>query len=240
VEHPDLGKLSLLLLDLKSHVLPQAEPERDHSPDAEKLAAFLEKLRRPLEESEASGMLADPFQAAKLGRDEGRNANVLAWFMLWRNHHGLGPIFLNQLLSTVCNHAGIPTAASSRHCIVSTETLADGGVENRVDILIDDPQIFVIIEVKIDAPEQPFQLARYCEIACRRATGRPWAVIYLTKDGKAATTAGDWSSKVIRMSWKQIARMLRASVEEQDRRSIAMFLVGAFTRHIERTIGGRQ
>ncbi|MBD9373988.1 PD-(D/E)XK nuclease family protein [Rhizobium sp. ARZ01] len=170
-----IDRLPQLLQSLKASFAEGACDTRPHEniavPDPVRLQSILASVRSPLADAQSNGFLADPFHALKLGRDEVRNAHLLAWFLLWRSHHGLGPRLLDSLIGIVARELGIPPITSSKHCVVTTEALADGGRENRVDILINDPSIFAIIEVKIDAKEQASQLDRYCEIAKRRSGG---------------------------------------------------------------------
>lgn len=235
-------RLPSFLQDLKAafESSPPADPSERTSPalTRDQVKSFVETIRGPLALVNSSGLLADAFHALKLGRDEVRNANLLAWLLLWRNGHGLEAKLLDALISVVTKELNLPPISSSKHCTVSTETLADGGTESRVDIFVNDPGILLIIEVKIDAREQSQQLDRYCEIARRRAGGRPWAVVYLTPDGRAALSGLVSPEKIVRVSWIDIARIARTIGRGMHRHTVTGFLVGSFVRHIEDKIGG--
>jgi hypothetical protein len=64
--------------------------------------------------------------------------------------------------------------------LVLTEAYLLNNMESRVDVVIDGQEFFVIIEVKIDAPEGEQQVARYLELAKAKATSRPYYVIFLS------------------------------------------------------------
>jgi len=195
---------------------------------------FMVSLRRPIEYFEQSGLLADPWGAASLRRNEVRNAAVLSWFLDPRGDHGCGDALLLYVLERVRYVIGdqIP-AKPSTSCKVAVEECPDGENANRVDILIDDDQFVLIFEVKIDATEQDEQLKRYCGIAAARAgSKRHWAVIFLTTDGRAPKTAGVHISKVILLSWKDIAAALgRVALGAS---TIPKFLASSFANHITR------
>lgn len=61
---------------------------------------------------------------------------------------------------------------------MQVETNPTGDCTNRVDIEIDADNFLLFIEVKIDANEQPEQIARYCKDAKQRSMSRPWAVVF--------------------------------------------------------------
>jgi hypothetical protein len=193
---------------------------------------FLHNIRGPLQGVDASGLLSDPWAASGVRRDEVRNASVLRWFLDPRAGHGCADTLLADLLERVNEIApgdfpGRPSSA----CTVSVEECPDGDSASRVDIQVNDPRFFLVIEVKLDAQEQPGQLERYCAIAAGRATAmRPWAVIFLTLSGRTPSTAGNWDDRVIPISWKQIARSLRNAA--RDMAPVPRFLASSFATHI--------
>lgn len=196
------------------------------------LSAVLDALRPTFSNIEASGLLGDPWSAAALKHDEVRCASVLRWFLDPRGGHGCGDGVLRDLLARVGQRLpGFP-ATPSPHCFVSVEECPDGDRASRVDIQIDDQNFFLVVEVKIGAPEQPHQIRRYCEIAAARAAqARPWAVVFLTPEGRPSTTAGKkHAAKVIPVSWSHIAGALRRTARAGQ--PIPRFLAMSFAAHI--------
>jgi len=193
---------------------------------------FLDSMRGPLQGVDASGLLSDPWAASGLRRDEVRNASALRWFLDPRAGHGCADVLLADLLEQANKIApGDFPSRPSPACTVSVEECPDGDSASRVDIQVNDPRFFFVIEVKLDAQEQSGQLARYCEIAAGRATAmRPWAVIFLTLSGRTPLTAGNWANRVISISWKQIARSLRKAA--RDMAPVPRFLASSFATHI--------
>lgn len=167
-----------------------------------------------------------------------KNASVLAWFLDPKGGHGCSDLLLVELLKLVANQlpSGFPDRPS-RHCVISREECPDGFNASRVDIQIDDRAFFIIVEVKIDAQEQPEQLERYCRIALERACGRPWGVVLLTPGGNPGKTAGDQSDHVVSIAWSTLAASLRRSAGRLSPDSgvsaaIPRFLANTFAAHI--------
>ena len=193
---------------------------------------FLGRLRTPFESLEMSGLFANPWEPASLRRDEVRNASVLRWFLDPNGGHGCGDHLLAHVLGRVASDvdACFP-AKPSLACTVVVEECPDGDRASRVDIQIDDPTFFLVIEVKIGATEQPRQLERYCDIAAARAgSTRPWAVVFLTTDRRATRTAGNHINKVASMSWSELAAALRRA--SRDTPPVPEFLATSFASHI--------
>ena len=196
------------------------------------LSNFVDGLRETIESIEVSGLLGNPWSAASLRRDEVRNASVLRWFLDPTGSHGCGEALLNYILARVGSKltGQFPTKPSAR-CSVAVEECPDGDRSSRVDVQIDDPTFFLVVEVKIDAPEQPRQVERYCDIAAARAAGtRPWAVVFLTTSGREPSTAARHIDKVVPISWSEIASTLRRAARVVP--PIPRYLAITFAAHI--------
>ncbi|NTU73965.1 PD-(D/E)XK nuclease family protein [Candidatus Roizmanbacteria bacterium] len=184
------------------------------------LDVFLKALGQPLTFAKRAGFFCNPWAIASLKRKEVPNSFVLAWWLNPHGTHGFGDTFLKILLHSIKNELflGFPQVISP-YCRVSVESHPDGNTENRVDIEINDPGFFLIIEVKIDALEGRDQLSRYCQIASKRSKGRPWAVLYLTPQNPKISRATRDSkiddinkTRVIPISWKQMASLLNTAL----------------------------
>lgn len=232
-------RISNLLESLRGKVaaVPEEQAQRSLIPNAILLSKLIDNLRKPIADVELSGVLALPFTAALLKKDEVRNAAVLAWFLDRRSRHGLSSRVLEQLLQHVAKSVPNFPCRISNSCRVNTESTPDGTGENRVDIEIDDPAFYLIIEVKIAAVEQPEQLARYCRIARDRAGPRPWAVIFLTPKNRLSQTTGQWQDEVVPLTWEETGRMLAEASRDGISGSISSFLAQSFASHIHNTIG---
>ncbi len=186
--------------------------------DPDGLATFLVSLEKPIIASRQGAFQFDPWEIAGLESKETRNASVLAWLLNPRGSHGLGLAAMNGLLTVVTRHfqsffhSAFPEEPG-QFCRVRTEINPNGEIADRVDVEIDAKNFYLIVEVKIGAPEQSGQLERYCRQAEERAGSRPWAVVFLTPRGKEPVSAGRYadSGRIVTLSWRELA-----SAQEQE------------------------
>ncbi|HEK1093132.1 TPA: PD-(D/E)XK nuclease family protein [Proteus mirabilis] len=174
------------------------------------LTQFFNQLSAPLKLVQHRALSFDPWEVAGLERKEVRNTAILAWLLDPKGTHGFGRLPLQTLLQII-RHNKIDIPKDYHHyCRVQVETNPTGDCTNRVDIEIDADNFLLFIEVKIDANEQPEQIARYCKDAKQRSMSRPWAVVFLTPQGKESQTRGkDFKSEYVPcLSWRQLASSL--------------------------------
>ena len=168
-----------------------------------------------------SGLLTNVWQIARVGRDELRNSQILAWILDCTGDHGHQSRTLEMLVehaNSLAEHTEstaekIPIAEIVRGGYV-TRTEATyyntGETDSRVDIEIEGPGFYLVLEVKVDAGETGNQLRRYAAIAeQKRTTGRKAMVIFLTPSGRSPTEEG-LRSIIIPVSWRQFAALLKA------------------------------
>ncbi|HCT3785150.1 MULTISPECIES: PD-(D/E)XK nuclease family protein [Morganellaceae] len=183
--------------------------------DASQLTEFFSLLAEPLFAVQHPSLQFNPWEIAGLQRKEVPNTSVLAWLLNPYASHGFGKLPLQVLLRLIRskNRHDIP-ADFNRFCHIETETNPVGDDTNRVDIEISADNFFLLIEVKIDAGEQDQQIARYCIDAKIRAANRPWAVIFLTPQGRRPLTGNPELTleSVPCLSWRQLAADLESSL----------------------------
>ncbi|MDX9834945.1 MAG: PD-(D/E)XK nuclease family protein [Desulfobulbus sp.] len=185
--------------------LPAATVQSAQKPKARdslyivRLQTFFAGLGPLLPYAKHAGFFCDPWSAASLKHNEVRNTTVL-------------------------EHLGWDCRVSSS-CRVRVESHPDGDRSNRVDIEIKDRSFYLIIEVKIYAPEGEKQLQRYCDIAlaARRNGVRRCGFIFLTPQGRPPVSgqtnpAGGGRSPEqiipIPISWKETAALLQAALRQ--------------------------
>ena len=181
--------------------------------DAVKLNNWLAGLTHPMEDMRRGALQFDPWQVAGLGRDEVRNSAVLAWLFNPKGSHGLGDTPMRGLLEDLRRFDCRFPSRCGRFCRVRVESNPDGDRGNRVDIEIDDADFYVLIEVKLGAPEGEDQLQRYGNISQQLAGARPWALIFLTPRGLKSNTAGHHVGRVLPLSWRQLAFSVSQSIK---------------------------
>lgn len=192
--------------------------------DARQLSAFFTDIEQPLDALQHGTFTFDPWEVAKLGRNEMRNSAVLAWLLDPHGNHGFGDLPLKSLLSAIreCGNNRIPENFT-RYCRVNVEKYPTGDTTNRVDIELDADNFFMLIEVKIDAYEQKDQISRYIGEAKKRAGAHPWAVVYLTPQGRVPLSAGEEAdvTDVPCLSWRRLAIVMTQALEPTRRQIFA-------------------
>jgi len=187
------------------------------------LTEFLSQLFEPLKVVQHRSLSFDPWEVAGLGRKEVRNTAVLAWLLDPEGTHGFGRLPLQAFLRAIRHNRNDIPEDYLHYCRVQVETNPTGDNTNRVDVEIDADNFFLLIEVKIDACEQPEQVARYCSDARLRAMSRPWAVIFLTpRGGKSLTCGLDFKPEDVPcISWRHLAIALETSLQSHYKEFIS-------------------
>ncbi|ELY6274646.1 PD-(D/E)XK nuclease family protein [Cronobacter muytjensii] len=214
-------------------VEPSPRARKEAAPyDSAALISFMDSLAQAFDTHKASAPLFDPWAVAGLSRKEVANTQVLAWLLDPKGSHGFGALALQALLAHI-----LPVEFHT--CRVKAEALPDGNSSERVDIVIDADTFYLLIEAKIDAGEQPDQLARYAAAAARRAGKRASAILFLTPDGRPPRTCSSGDNTRC-ISWKTLARVLehglrphfREPVEKPPTRHMAEQAARRFLHHI--------
>lgn len=199
------------------------EKNRTININTAELTEFLSQLSEPLKVVQHRSLSFDPWEVAGLGRKEVRNTAVLAWLLDPEGTHGFGRLPLQAFLRAIRHNRNDIPEDYLHYCRVQVETNPTGDNTNRVDIEIDADNFFLLIEVKIDACEQPEQVARYCSDARLHAMSRPWAVIFLTpRGGKPLTYGLDFKPKDVPcISWRHLATVLESSLQSHYKEFIS-------------------
>lgn len=199
------------------------EKNRTININTAELTEFLSQLSEPLKVVQHRSLSFDPWEVAGLGRKEVRNTAVLAWLLDPEGTHGFGRLPLQAFLRAIRHNRNDIPEDYLHYCRVQVETNPTGDNTNRVDIEIDADNFFLLIEVKIDASEQPEQVARYCSDARLRAMSRPWAVIFLTpRGGKPLTCGLDFKPEDVPcISWRHLAIALETSLQSHYKEFIS-------------------
>ncbi|NIK99329.1 PD-(D/E)XK nuclease family protein [Yersinia aleksiciae] len=199
------------------------EKNRTININTAELTEFLSQLSEPLKVVQHRSLSFDPWEVAGLGRKEIRNTAVLAWLLDPEGTHGFGRLPLQAFLRAIRHNRNDIPEDYLHYCRVRVETNPTGDNTNRVDVEIDADNFFLLIEVKIDACEQPEQVARYCSDARLRAMSRPWAVIFLTpRGGKPLTCSLDFKPEDVPcISWRHLAIALETSLQSHYKEFIS-------------------
>lgn len=194
----------------QAHHTPTPAANLPPRPSAAALARMLHLLGPALNHARASGAAFNLWQMAGLGRAELRNAGALAQLLAPGGNHGLGELPLAGLFDALQNAApDCPRPERLMSATVGVEDRPLDSERDRVDLVVDHPELLLFLEIKIDAREGPGQLNRYLESAQKRAsyTRRPaWRVAYLTR--RPINAPGG----VIALGWRDLATCLRSTL----------------------------
>lgn len=146
-------------------------------------------------------------------RDELVHSRLIGWLLDPCGHHGLG----SSVLSAVLAAAGLTPASPNLLCRARVR-LEVPVAEGRLDIVVEAPGLYLVIENKVDASEGPGQCAYYVENVQHAFK----CFILLTPDGRAADDA-----PVVRpLSYAAFARLLESAIAESsssgDGRAVAV------------------
>ncbi|GHV62182.1 hypothetical protein AGMMS49587_08290 [Spirochaetia bacterium] len=139
------------------------------------------------------------FTIAEVSEKEVIICRVITDLLNPKGRHGKGDVYLNLFWDMVSPKIKDRPDLDAKTVSVTREYSTDAN--RRIDIVIEDKNIFVPIEVKIRAGEQKAQIARYAEYAERKNKGRKIPVIYLTIEGSEPKTAG--GAYVVCISFKE-------------------------------------
>lgn len=227
IKLPEVARLQEAFLALRPLVrggLPRAPKQTYH---LKKLESAFGELRTGLSQARDEGGLVNPWSIAGLKRDEVRNAAALAGIWLPE----FGGAASRRFLANVLN-AALPSEEWSEELAegyrIETEFSPIGDISDRVDLVIESQNHLVGIEVKIDATLGHQQLERYSASMDRRAsiTGKQSHVFLLAPFASP-------NSKTPSITWREISRSARASVEGRLRhRSFAEHLIVSFGDHV--------
>ncbi|GMO24937.1 MAG: hypothetical protein Pg6A_12100 [Termitinemataceae bacterium] len=139
--------------------------------------------------------------------------SVIADLLNPLSKHYKGDLYLKLFWDIVSPKIKNPPALDTSKANVKTEYLIDE--QRRIDIVLEDGTVFIPIEVKIRAGEQPEQINDYAEYAAKRNWGRNIPVLYLTLEGGKSWTAG--GHEYVRLSFRDdILTWLSRCLEQSE------------------------
>jgi hypothetical protein len=183
-----------------------------------------------LVERASEGNADDIWSVIGLDRNEVRTARVLTWLLDPHGSHGFKESILFELWQQIPFEKRPfepEDPLRSRR-----ETIPLGDAQNRVDIEIEGKDFLLIIEVKIDAGEQPDQLQRYIAAAKAKAAARNlknYCVLYLTRNGGTAVPEG-----CVNISWVDVARAIEMAAAHRPATAMGTQLARAFAAHVRK------
>lgn len=225
---------------LKAFISLPSSPPPEIGLESTRVQQFLSEFGRVAKKAGQFGDQINIWSVAGLGRNEVRNASVLAWALDSREPHGRGSAIFYSLLERLSRQHNGPfpldlTPTSAYRILTEHYSLDNDG--NRVDLVIDGPDFAAFIEVKINAREGREQIQRYERLLEERAKAlrrNRYGLIYLTRSGDKPQ--GPTSPVVVTATWNDISYAIQKVVRNQQSEGITFVdqLLLQFARHIER------
>lgn len=178
-----------------------------------------------------SGITANPWRHAGIGRDEMRNSFVLRWLLDCFGDHGQGSSILAALLDGLKQDELVSLVLHKPYHTRVEQRLTDDG-SSRADIAINGHDFTILIEVKIDAPESGDQIKRYLDHLAALPGGKR-ALIFLTPQGRPVKDE-KLKGSVSYLSWSEVADVLDTHINREPglARQPAGLLLSHFAEHI--------
>lgn len=194
----------------------------------ERLGNLIAELSPHLALRAAAGDAADIWSVIGLKRNEVNTARILTWLLDPSGSHGYQDAILSALwqqIPSALQPFELGTAKRTRR-----ETVPLGDTQNRVDIEIEGDDFLLVIEVKIDAGDQPDQVSRYLHAAKTKAGARNlsrYGVLYLTCARNASDLKG-----CVPVTWLDVARAIETAASSRPLTSAGIQLGLSFANHI--------
>jgi hypothetical protein len=210
----DIARMRAFFDEWKSSVPALATSHPAKAFDCQQFASFAATFSPAYQDYRRTGVRANPWRAAGVGKNETRNSAVLRWLLDGFEDHGQGSAILVAMLQQL-KLTELAELASVHPYWTRVETRHFGEQESRIDIEIESPRFLIFIEVKVQATETGNQLERYLERAAAKAAGqKPLALIFLTPTGRHAASE-NLRDKIVPFSWEQLARILDEHVSKE-------------------------
>jgi hypothetical protein len=134
------------------------------------------------------------FQVLKVSHKEAAHSDFLAQLLDPRGQHGQRTLFLSNFLRVIQKQGalqGLDLNGLEEHLQHTTVNREATIITGRCDLTVQLPsRFFVLMEVKVWAPEGDQQLARYARwLQTQRATFPHRALVFLTPNGRAANSS---------------------------------------------------
>ncbi|MDD5401641.1 MAG: PD-(D/E)XK nuclease family protein [Sulfurimonas sp.] len=168
------------------------------------------------------------FSVLAMERTEVKHSQILADLLNPNGLHEHGHVFLESFLDKYMRDKIGDFTDFCKKATVSTEQFHI--VENQkgyIDIVIETKDIAIVIENKIDAPDQPKQLQRY--VSSKINEGKAAFTIYLTLDGKESPSDSRGSLKneeIIYLSYEEhIVEWIKQCITEALHENVKVVLI---------------
>ena len=135
------------------------------------------------------------FDVLKISRTEIRHSNVLAWLLDANENHGLGDMFILEILQTLVENDDNGRYDVFRILLMDFHSFTVYREWNNIDILLlsDEEKTLIAFENKVGSHEHSDQLNRYRSILERTYPEYEKIYVFLTPDGELPSDEENWA-----------------------------------------------
>lgn len=135
------------------------------------------------------------FDVLKISRTEIRHSNVLAWLLDANENHGLGDMFIREILQTLVENDDNGKYDIFRILLMDFHSFTVYREWNNIDILLlsDEEKTLIAFENKVGSHEHSDQLNRYRSILERTYPEYEKIYVFLTPDGELPSDEENWA-----------------------------------------------
>lgn len=135
------------------------------------------------------------FDVLKISRTEIRHSNVLAWLLDANENHGLGDMFIREIMQTLVEEDDSGKYDVFRLLLLDFHSFTVYREWNNIDILLlsDEEKTLIAFENKVGSHEHSDQLNRYRSILERTYPEYEKIYVFLTPDGELPSDEENWA-----------------------------------------------
>jgi hypothetical protein len=146
-------------------------------------------IKRFNESYKQTGGKYNIFKVTGISTDEVKTCKIIGDLLNPKGDHYKGDCFLKYFIDIINEKMPSPLILDTNNAQVKNEYLTD--LNRRIDIVIEDGNIFLPIEVKIFAGDQEKQVSHYAEFSRIKNKNKNVPVIYLTIEGNPPSNANE-------------------------------------------------
>lgn len=155
---------------------------------------------------------ADFFSIIERAEDERTHSRVLAWLLTPTGRHGLRNLLLTRLLEHYDSKHDNAYSPQVRPIVRTVSRFSKGRDNREADIVVWGEDFTLVVEMKVNAGEQPDQ----CDDLYENFKAKPDPrFLFLTRNGdKPETATGDAKRAFETISWPQVRCMIEAALKD--------------------------
>lgn len=174
------------------------------------------------------------FDVLKISRTEIRHSNVLAWLLDANENHGLGDMFIREIMQTLVEEDDSGKYDVFRLLLLDFHSFTVYREWNNIDIMLlsDEEKVVIAFENKVGSHEHSDQLNRYRNILERAYPEYERICIFLTPEGELPSDEENWAV----LTYTNIVEVLEKTHDKAEMSPDIELLINNYIATIRRDI----